>query len=107
MLVPTAATWNKFEVLQLLLDAGANKDQANSEGETPLMLAAQRAHSRIVRVLLQAGARKDMIAKCGNSALMWVSGTRYMSLKGHDVVETIQVLLRALANVNLANRHGD
>ena len=107
MLVPTAATWNKFEVLQLLLDAGANKDQANSEGETPLMLAAQRAHSRIVRVLLQAGARKDMIDKCGNSALMWVSGTRYMSLKGHDVVETIRVLLRALANVNLANRHGD
>ena len=45
-------------IVRTLLDAGADKDLARSDGATPLFIAAQEGYDAIVRALLDAGADK-------------------------------------------------
>ena len=47
------------EVARLLLEAGADKDAAKTDGETELIVAAQEGYLDIVRLMLDAGADKD------------------------------------------------
>ena len=48
----------KFVLLQL--EAGANKDQGNTDtGSTSLYIAAENGHLEVVRLLLESGANKD------------------------------------------------
>ncbi len=44
------------ELIDALLAAGAQPDQASAEGLTPLMIAARAGHARIVQSLLAAGS---------------------------------------------------
>ncbi|CAJ1359821.1 unnamed protein product [Effrenium voratum] len=48
-----------LEVVLCLLQAGADKDKADSGGKTPTHDAAARGHQEVVRCLLRAGADKD------------------------------------------------
>jgi ankyrin repeat protein len=43
-------------VVKILLDAGADKEAATSEGCTPLQIASERGHFEEIKVLLDAGA---------------------------------------------------
>ena len=43
--------------LQALVDAGADLDLADSDGNTPFQLARQHGHGRMVKILEGAGAR--------------------------------------------------
>ena len=43
-----------------LVKKGANVNARNSEGKTPLMLAAQHGHIDIAKLLLENGARTDV-----------------------------------------------
>ena len=45
------------QVVQLLLDRGANKDLASPHGLTPLRLAALNGHVEVVKLLLEAPGR--------------------------------------------------
>ena len=56
--------------LQLLIDAGADVNAADSVGDTALMSAAQRGHAGMVRALLAAGASPNAQDKRGWTALM-------------------------------------
>jgi ankyrin repeat protein len=51
-----AAQQCRFEVLQLLLQAGAAVNQARVNGATPLLMAANKGNVEIVEILLAAGA---------------------------------------------------
>ncbi|CAM9947868.1 unnamed protein product, partial [Scytosiphon promiscuus] len=44
-----------IDVLQVLLQAGANPNSFNSYGTTPLMAAANQGHANVVRILLDKG----------------------------------------------------
>ena len=46
------------EVARLLLEAGVDKDMANSRGTTALTLAARRGHMRITRLLSEPKKQK-------------------------------------------------
>ena len=52
-----AATWNTINVMKVLVDAGAQINLPNLYGETPLLIAACKGSSDMVRWLLQRGAR--------------------------------------------------
>ena len=47
--------------VRALLDAGADKNLADNDGDTPLFTAAQNGHDAVVRTLLDAGADKDLV----------------------------------------------
>ena len=67
--------------LQLLIEAGADKDQANVIGETPLFIAAHQGHLDVVRHLVEVGAHKDQTTNDGETPL-WIAAQ-----EGHlDVV---------------------
>ena len=51
-----AAFCGKTQIVQMLLEAGADVHAATNKGQTPLFAAAQKGHAEIVKSLLQAGA---------------------------------------------------
>lgn len=56
------------EVVRLLIETGADKNQATpDDDETPLHLAARKGHLEIVRVLVEAGADKSAAACDGET----------------------------------------
>jgi ankyrin repeat protein len=57
------------EIVRLLLQAGADKDDQNEEGVTPLMLAVAEGNAEIVQILLDAEADMDIQDNDGNTAL--------------------------------------
>lgn len=59
----------KYELIDLLVDNGADIDVQNADGRTPLMLAAQAGDDKFTDYLLDYGADKNLRDKAGNTAL--------------------------------------
>jgi ankyrin repeat protein len=64
-----AAAAGDFASARSLLDAGARVDAVNDAGYTPLMLAAECNHARVVRLLLERGADPQARTLRGETAL--------------------------------------
>ena len=64
-------------MVQVLLEAGADKNVAKQDGATALMAAAQNGHLKVVRVLLEAGADKNAAKQNGATALMMAAVNGY------------------------------
>ena len=60
-------------VVQCLLDAGADKENANHDGSTPSHFAAEQGHRAVVHCLLDAGADKEMADKDGATPLYFAA----------------------------------
>ena len=58
-----------IDIVNALLSAGANKDQASEWGWTPLNTAAYKGHIECVKSLLAAGANKDQANIHGHTPL--------------------------------------
>ena len=76
--------------MHLLLQAGANVNVANVNGQTPLMAAARNGHIGAVRLLLEAGADVNAANAKGQTALMGAAQS------GH--IEAVRLLLDADAS---------
>ena len=57
------------EIVEMLLQAGANIEHRNDQGETALISAAQNGHKEIVQMLLDAGANVNQENADGETAL--------------------------------------
>ena len=66
-----------------------------ARGKTPLWVASERGHARVLRLLLEARADKDCQNTFGQSPL-WIA-----SSKGH--VDIVRLLLEARADKNRAD----
>jgi carboxypeptidase family protein/ankyrin repeat protein len=86
------------EMVQTLLDAGANVNAANAAGETALMMLDSDATSDLVWDLINAGADVNGRDKGGTTALMRAAGS--------DSLEALRTLLDAGAKVDLKNNDG-
>ena len=81
------------EVVQILLDAGADVNEENKEGETPLHQAVKYDRApEFVRALLKAGA--DIYAKDG------LENTPLHYAAEYSTCENVRILLEAEAHVN-------
>ena len=58
------------EIVELLLEQGADFDKKGNNGNTALMWAVQRNQMETSRQLLERGARTDIISDSGRTALM-------------------------------------
>ena len=66
-----------------MIKEGASIDSHDNDGNTALILAAMRGHSKIVVLLLQNGANPHWQNDYGFTALAWAER------EGHTVVATV------------------
>ena len=109
-----AAKNGETELVKLLIAAGADVNQADKDGETPLHNAAIFGHAECVKLLLAAGA--DVNAK-GNAKVnddndddtwnSYTSCTPLIVAVGNDHAECAKLLIAAGADVNMASEDGE
>ncbi|XP_048521478.1 ankyrin repeat domain-containing protein 50 isoform X2 [Dendroctonus ponderosae] len=83
---------------KVLLESGANADQADIDGWTPLRAAAWGGHTEVVQLLVQHGCQLDSVDAENRTAL------RAAAWSGHE--EIVKILLQHGANVNLTDHEG-
>ena len=91
-LLYVAALKGNIEIIQTLLDCGADINCATSDGATPLHAAASAGHSEAIKTLLNNGANIDCTASDGATPL------HFAAAKGH--VEATETLLERRATVD-------
>ncbi len=90
----------KADIALLLLEAGANPNAKDADGNTPLHFATQGYDPQIATYLLANGAEIDPLDKNGNSPL----SNAVFNSQGNG--ELIELLISKGANKNLKNVHG-
>ena len=73
------------DVVQLLLDQGADPNKADEEGETPLHWATKKGHKDVVQLLLDQGAVHNIASHYGRTPLHQAVSAGYQ--------EVVQLLL--------------
>jgi ankyrin repeat protein len=94
-----AAARDKPEIVQILLEKGADANVKDMCGFTLLMRAAEMGHPEIVKVLLDKGAQVNIKNLYGQTALMWAAS------KGKP--EAVKALLDAGADLNARDPDGE
>jgi hypothetical protein len=84
-----AAQRGHEEIVEVLLDLGAEKQAKTDDGRKALYIAAQYGHDHIVKVLLDSSA--EITGAMGRSAQSAQSAQHIAARKGHQKV--VQVLL--------------
>jgi ankyrin repeat protein len=103
-IVTIAAVNDDAEMLKLALEGGVNAGAVTSPYDgTALIAAAHLGHAEVVRVLIDAKAPLDHVNNLGWTALI---ESIVLGNGGRAHTDTLAALVRAGANVNLADRQG-
>jgi predicted Fe-Mo cluster-binding NifX family protein len=86
------------EIVEVLIENGADVNIADKDGTTPLIHAASNGHTETVKLLIKGGAK---VNQCNNSA---ESPLLCAAMRGH--AKTSEVMLEAWADVNIADKDG-
>ena len=87
------------KVVALLLAAGSEVNSRDTQGRTPLMLAAKGGNAACVQALLNQQAEVNLSARGGNTALLFACDYGY--------AEVVELLVSHQANINAANEKGE
>ena len=90
--------------LQLLIEAGADANFANSNGDTAILKAAVKGSCECLQILIGAGANVNTSNHKGETALMLTS-KRGRSLR-ESALQCVKLLLKSGAHVNKTNDGG-
>lgn len=96
--LPESVRRSTPEVVELLIDAGADVNLFDATGKTALMYAAERCEPRIATRLLECGADPNLSLKGGGSALYFAARG---SIASPNIVECIRVLIAGGADLNI------
>ena len=94
-----AVAQRNLALVQELINAGADVNQADPIGDTPLMNASENGLIEIAKVLIAAGADINKRDVYGFTALI------YASKYGH--LSTVQLLVSKGADINMHEVHGN
>lgn len=92
-----------LEILKMTLQHGADLKSTNRYGGTALIPASERGHVETVRTLIAAGVAVDHVNKLGWTALLEAI---MLGDGGERHRQIVELLLKAGANVNLADGDG-
>ncbi|CZR57634.1 uncharacterized protein PAC_07523 [Phialocephala subalpina] len=95
---------NDYETTKWFLDlaeGSVDMEQRNERGLTPLLLAVQKRHTKIVRLLLEHGKSPDVTAKDKNG---WT--VLHYALSGPEGEDMVELLVAHGADVNAAANDG-
>jgi len=98
-----AAATGQLELVQLALAHGADLNSTDSYDNTALIAACEHGNTEVVKVLLKAGVAVDHVNRQGWTALL---ETIVMGDGSARYEDTVQLLLDAGADANLADRDG-
>jgi hypothetical protein len=93
-----AVVSGKLELIQMLLNAGADANVRNNGGQTALMRLDDDSSAEIVSALVYAGAKVNLKDEDGDSALLVAAAL--------EKTEILKALLDAGAKVNTKNKEG-
>ena len=95
-----AARFGKLQMLNLLLEAGAQTDLLDTScwGQTALHDAAGQGHVECVRSLLPASANPNILNSHGHTPLSQAVGRDVFSV--YDFVDAVRTVLRAAASAS-------
>jgi uncharacterized protein len=103
-IVTIAAVANDVPTLKLALELGCSAKNITSRYDgTALIAAAHLGHAEVVRTLIKAGAPLDHVNNLGWTALI---ESIVLGDGGARHADTLNALVAAGANVNLADRNG-
>ena len=92
------AAWKGHtNVVQILIDKGADLNKTSQWGQTPVNMAARAGHKHVVQLLLDKGADPNEASGRGQTPLHWAA------MEGHKYV--VQMLLERGAEPNRKTEH--
>ncbi|XP_035381478.1 uveal autoantigen with coiled-coil domains and ankyrin repeats isoform X3 [Electrophorus electricus] len=94
----TAAYAGHSIIIKMLCDGGASVSAIDMDGQSPLLLAARRSHSRACQQLLHCGASSTSQDKQNKTALILACE--------HPCRDVVEVLLKNKADVTAVDVHG-
>jgi ankyrin repeat protein len=103
-IITIASVANDVEMLKIAIAGGGNPRNVTSRYDgTALIAAAHLGHAEIVRTLIAAGAPLDHVNNLGWTALI---ESIVLGDGGKNHTDTLEALVKAGANVNIADRAG-
>ena len=103
-IITIASVANDVPMLKLAIEGGASAKNITSPYDgTALIAAAHLGHAEVVRTLIAAGAPLDHVNNLGWTALI---ESIVLGDGGKNHTDTLEALVKAGANVNLADRSG-
>ena len=94
-----ALWYGKEDIVELLIQAGADVNKSIGFNQTPLIKAVYRRHADIVELLLKSGADVNETDENGQTPLMKAAW-----LKDETIVE---LLIKSRADVNASDQYGN
>ena len=103
-----AVQLGRIEVIELLLDAGADVNLTTSSGDTALILAGRNGNSAVIGALLERGGSVEIDARdvLGRTALMNAATSGPPPPADSRRLDAVSRLLEAGADVNLSTTDG-
>ncbi|KAI0883239.1 uncharacterized protein GGS22DRAFT_168217 [Annulohypoxylon maeteangense] len=96
-----ACEWGKTDIVALLLEHGADPNLGSGSDKPPIVAAAMRAEEEIVELLVKAKAKLDVVGESDPSGTPLTGAAAYMPQS------SLQLMLDAGADINLADNDGD
>ena len=104
-IVTIASVDNDLRMLKIVLDGGCKATNITSPyNGTALIAAAHLGHADVVRMLIAAKAPLDHVNNLGWTALI---ESIVLGNGGKNHTDTLEALVKAGANINIADREGN
>lgn len=92
---------NKFDLIKMLLDSGADPNGTDQKGRTTLMVACKKRSYEVVKLLIEYGADVNCPNNKGMTPLMQLC--KKSSYKSKNLTKIIKILFKYNSNPHLQN----